>query len=159
MPLRVRKCDNFREKDPSKKKQRADTKKDAKRLKTKLYFCLGCIFYEMIMKTPLYAGDSEIDQLFRYSLAIYLSIYLSNYLSIYLWDDNEDPALCWRFWDWSAIQVYTGWLLCTFCTQCIRKLSKIVHSCTFWENLYTMYIINCTLYIFSNILKRKCIWI
>ena len=26
---------------------------------------LGCIFYEMLMKTPLYAGDSEIDQLFR----------------------------------------------------------------------------------------------
>eukprot|EP00088_Acartia_fossae_P035761 TRINITY_DN3688_c0_g1_i10.p1 TRINITY_DN3688_c0_g1~~TRINITY_DN3688_c0_g1_i10.p1 ORF type:complete len:325 (-),score=39.79 TRINITY_DN3688_c0_g1_i10:466-1440(-) len=26
---------------------------------------LGCIFYEMLMKSPLYAGDSEIDQLFR----------------------------------------------------------------------------------------------
>jgi len=26
---------------------------------------LGCIFYEMLMKTPLYSGDSEIDQLFR----------------------------------------------------------------------------------------------
>jgi len=26
---------------------------------------LGCIFYEMLTKTPLYQGDSEIDQLFR----------------------------------------------------------------------------------------------
>ena len=26
---------------------------------------LGCIFYEMLTNQPLFAGDSEIDQLFK----------------------------------------------------------------------------------------------